>query len=144
MDNNLENQHIKTLNSNLEGLNISNGMPKKRGRKPLNKQNIIENEKQNSIKQNNDVIEQPNDEVPLNDEDHNDEDSVQSSNLDENIQEEKIPKKRGRKPKIKLEEEVEKIPKKRGRKPKEKIYSIKELPKTFFEENKNETAYFPD
>ena len=41
MDNNLENQHIKTLNSNLEGLNISNGIPKKRGRKPLNKKNII-------------------------------------------------------------------------------------------------------
>ena len=143
MDNNLENQHIKTLNSNLEGLNISNGIPKKRGRKPLNKKNIIEdvqqNEQQISIKQNNDVNEQPTNEVPLNDEEPNDEDSVQSSNSDENIQEEKIPKKRGRKPKIKLEEEVEKIPKKRGRKPKEKIYSIKELPKTFFEENKNET-----
>ena len=52
---------------------------------------------------------------------------------------EKVLKKRGRKPKIKTEEEVEKIPKKRGRKPKEKIFSVKELPKTFFEENKNET-----
>ena len=53
---------------------------------------------------------------------------------------EKIPKKRGRKPKNKsIEDEVEKIPKKRGRKPKEKVYSIKELPKTFYEENKNET-----
>jgi len=56
-------------------------------------------------------------------------------------QDEKIPKKRGRKPKIKDEtiEQDEKIPKKRGRKPKEKVYSVKELPKTFFQENKNET-----
>jgi len=52
---------------------------------------------------------------------------------------EKIQKKRGRKPKVKDINELEKIPKKRGRKPKEKIYSVKELPKTFFEENKNET-----
>jgi len=51
---------------------------------------------------------------------------------------EKIQKKRGRKPKVKENETNEKIPKKRGRKPKEKIYSVKELPKTFFEENKNE------
>jgi len=58
---------------------------------------------------------------------------------EENIEIEKIQKKRGRKPKIKDLEEIEKIPKKRGRKPKEKIYSVKELPKTFFEENKNET-----
>mgnify|MGYP001442793915 CR=1 FL=1 len=65
-------------------------------------------------------------------------------NSTENLQskevEEKIPKKRGRKPKNKSPEDlVEKIPKKRGRKPKEKVYSIKELPKTFYEENKNET-----
>ena len=52
--------------------------------------------------------------------------------------EEKVLKKRGRKPKNKEEEEV-KIPKKRGRKPKEKVYFVKELPKTFYEENKNET-----
>lgn len=52
---------------------------------------------------------------------------------------EKIQKKRGRKPKIKDQEEIDKIPKKRGRKPKEKIYSVKEFPKSFFEENKNET-----
>jgi len=51
----------------------------------------------------------------------------------------KIKKKRGRKPKVKEEIVEEKKPKKRGRKPKEKIYSVKELPKTFFEENKNET-----
>jgi hypothetical protein len=51
---------------------------------------------------------------------------------------EKTPKKRGRKPKEKDENEIEKIKKKRGRKPKEKVYSVKELPKTFFEENKNE------
>lgn len=51
---------------------------------------------------------------------------------------EKVQKKRGRKPKIKNLDENEKIPKKRGRKPKEKVYSVKELPKTFFEENKNE------
>jgi len=58
---------------------------------------------------------------------------------EENVEVEKIQKKRGRKPKIKDLEEIEKIPKKRGRKPKEKVYSVKELPKTFFEENKNET-----
>jgi len=58
---------------------------------------------------------------------------------DENIDVDKVQKKRGRKPKVKEVEENEKIPKKRGRKPKEKIYSVKELPKTFFEENKNET-----
>ena len=52
---------------------------------------------------------------------------------------EKVLKKRGRKPKEKTEPEIQKIPKKRGRKPKEKIYSVKELPKTFYEENKNET-----
>jgi hypothetical protein len=52
---------------------------------------------------------------------------------------EKVQKKRGRKPKIKDNNELDKVPKKRGRKPKEKIYSVKELPKTFFEENKNET-----
>jgi hypothetical protein len=51
----------------------------------------------------------------------------------------KEPKKRGRKPKEKDENALQKVPKKRGRKPKEKIYSVKELPKTFFEENKNET-----
>ena len=55
------------------------------------------------------------------------------------LQDEKVQKKRGRKPKNKEVEEVDKVPKKRGRKPKEKIYSVKELPKTFFEENKNET-----
>jgi hypothetical protein len=56
-----------------------------------------------------------------------------------NDQPEKVQKKRGRKPKIKEQDEIDKIPKKRGRKPKEKVYSVKELPKTFFEENKNET-----
>jgi hypothetical protein len=58
--------------------------------------------------------------------------------IDENIQVEKIQKKRGRKPKIKDNDECEKVAKKRGRKPKEKVYSVKELPKTFFDENKNE------
>ena len=58
---------------------------------------------------------------------------------DETESSEKIQKKRGRKPKVKTDEiEDEKIPKKRGRKPKEKVYSVKELPKTFFEENKND------
>ena len=65
------------------------------------------------------------------------EENSEADNLDSNG--EKVLKKRGRKPKIKNEEEVEKVPKKRGRKPKEKIFSVKELPKTFFEENKNET-----
>jgi len=58
---------------------------------------------------------------------------------DESQDVEKVQKKRGRKPKVKEIDENEKIPKKRGRKPKEKIYSVKELPKTFFEENKNES-----
>lgn len=58
---------------------------------------------------------------------------------DDTVEVEKVQKKRGRKPKVKVIDENEKIPKKRGRKPKEKIYSVKELPKTFFEENKNET-----
>lgn len=49
----------------------------------------------------------------------------------------KVPKRRGRKPKIK-EEEV-KVLKKRGRKPKEKIYSIKDINKAFFDKSKNET-----
>ena len=65
-----------------------------------------------------------------------------NQNLEKNedeAPEEKIPKKRGRKPKNKPIEVEEKIPKKRGRKPKEKVYSIKELPKHFYEENKNET-----
>ena len=51
----------------------------------------------------------------------------------------KVPKKRGRKPKPKDPNAPPKVLKKRGRKPKKKIYSVKELPKTFFEENKNET-----
>lgn len=58
---------------------------------------------------------------------------------DENLNIEKVQKRRGRKPKPKDLLEEDKVPKKRGRKPKEKIYSVKELPKTFFEENKNET-----
>ena len=66
-------------------------------------------------------------------------DNNNTENLEPVVEVEKIPKKRGRKPKIKPLEEVEKIPKKRGRKPKEKVYSVKELPKTFYEENKNET-----
>jgi hypothetical protein len=57
---------------------------------------------------------------------------------DINLEVEKVQKKRGRKPKVKIIDENEKIPKKRGRKPKEKVYSVKELPKTFFEENKSE------
>jgi len=155
MDNNLENQHIKTLHTNLEGLNInnlnnSNNLPKKRGRKPLNKKiineeeqdhkdNKINNNENNKMNKNDDENDNEDNEDEDEDENNEDEKSIKLNNLDENIQEEKIPKKRGRKPKIKLEEEVEKIPKKRGRKPKEKIYSVKELPKTFFEENKNET-----
>ena len=63
----------------------------------------------------------------------------ENNEQEKNVEVEKVPKKRGRKPKFKPEEIVEKIPKKRGRKPKEKVYSVKELPKTFYEENKNET-----
>ena len=59
--------------------------------------------------------------------------------IDESLIVPKSPKKRGRKPKDKDIVLEEKIPKKRGRKPKEKIYSVKELPKTFFEENKTES-----
>ena len=55
------------------------------------------------------------------------------------VVEEKIPKTRGRKKIIKEVVEEDKTPKKRGRRPKEKVYSVKELSKTFFEENKNET-----
>ena len=51
----------------------------------------------------------------------------------------KVPKKRGRKPKPKDPNTPPKVLKKRGRKPKKKVYSVKVLPKTFFEENKNET-----
>ena len=70
--------------------------------------------------------------------------NIETNDLEQNIvienkDELKVLKKRGRKPKIKTEEEEIKIPKKRGRKPKEKVYSVKELPKTFYEENKNET-----
>ena len=70
--------------------------------------------------------------------------NIETNDLEQNIvienkDETKVLKKRGRKPKIKTEEEEIKIPKKRGRKPKEKVYSVKELPKTFYEENKNET-----
>ena len=50
----------------------------------------------------------------------------------------KVPKKRGRKPKPKDPDKVEKKPKKRGRKPK-KTFNLKELPKTFFEENNSDT-----
>jgi hypothetical protein len=76
-----------------------------------------------------------------------DEDECEDENDEEDSKQEEIKrdeevtvgqKKRGRKPKIKEIDDNEKIPKKRGRKPKEKVYSVKELPKTFFEENKNE------
>jgi len=53
--------------------------------------------------------------------------------------EEKVLKKRGRKPKPKDPNKVESKPKKRGRKPK-KTFNLKELPKTFFEENNNDTS----
>lgn len=49
----------------------------------------------------------------------------------------KVPKKRGRKPKVK--DETVKVLKKRGRKPKEKIYTIKDVNKAYFDDNKNET-----
>ena len=79
------------------------------------------------------------------DEDYDEEEPIKKKrgrkpkDKEEETQTEKIQKKRGRKPKVKDSNELDKIPKKRGRKPKEKIYSVKELPKTFFEENKNET-----
>jgi hypothetical protein len=96
-------------------MNNEINIPKKRGRKPKN-----HNEESTKINKNEEIEKEINDE-----------------NCEK---EEYIPKKRGRKPKNKVneEEESEKIPKKRGRKPKEKVYSIKELPKTFYEENKNE------
>ena len=62
-----------------------------------------------------------------------------SDTSSEEQEDDNIKKKRGRKPKVKDETVEDKKPKKRGRKPKEKVYSVKELPKTFFEENKNET-----
>ena len=64
--------------------------------------------------------------------------SIVESSLTVSLTNEKMQKKRGRKPKDKVIED-EKTPKKRGRKPKEKIYSVKELPKSFYDENKNET-----
>ena len=130
------NSHLNTENivastlSNSEEKSMSNNInvniqPKKRGRKPKN-------------------LTQPNENIQKELEKHivNDSKEEQSEeNKVEEIKPEKILKKRGRKPKIKTAEEleIEKIPKKRGRKPKEKVYSVKELPKTFFEENKNET-----
>ena len=130
------NSHLNSENSvastlpNSEGKSISNNInvniqPKKRGRKPKNltqpKENIQEELEKHIL---NESYEEQSEE-----------------NKVEEIKPEKILKKRGRKPKIKTAEEleIEKIPKKRGRKPKEKVYSVKELPKTFFEENKNET-----
>jgi hypothetical protein len=184
MDKSSENQHIEKNDNNLEELNIlkinnlkfSNDIPKKRGRKPLNKTinieielnkgNIEQSIKEINTKSINEINTKSVNEINtksineintksineintksintnlINEEDKEDEEVEEDKISDEqsiNLDEEKIPKKRGRKPKIKLEEEVEKIPKKRGRKPKEKIYSVKELPKTFFEENKNET-----
>ena len=65
--------------------------------------------------------------------------SSEEEEVEVNDVEEGAKKKRGRKPKAKDETTEDKKPKKRGRKPKEKVYSVKELPKTFFEENKNET-----
>ena len=101
-------------------MNNEINIPKKRGRKPKN-----HNEESTVINKN-----EKNEEIEK-DEEINEENSEKEEN---------IPKKRGRKPKNKVNEleENEKIPKKRGRKPKEKVYSIKELPKTFYEENKNE------
>ena len=77
----------------------------------------------------------------LNSDEEDDDISEPSKNIKVSVDTEKIQKKRGRKPKQKDDEDevlIEKIPKKRGRKPKEKIYSVKELPKTFFEENMNQ------
>jgi hypothetical protein len=125
-----ENSETSTL-SNSEEKKMSNNInvsiqPKKRGRKPKN-------------------LTQPNENIQENLEEHNSsglkDKQADEENKEEEIKPEKILKKRGRKPKIKTPEEleIEKIPKKRGRKPKEKVYSVKELPKTFYEENKNET-----
>jgi len=125
-----ENSEISTL-LNSEEKKMSNNInvsiqPKKRGRKPKN-------------------LTQPNENIQEKLEEHNSsglkDKQAEEENKEEEIKPEKILKKRGRKPKIKTPEEleIEKIPKKRGRKPKEKVYSVKELPKTFYEENKNET-----
>ena len=113
----LPNSDEKSMPNNIN-VNIQ---PKKRGRKPKNitqPKEIIQEELEKHISNKNDREQSEEEKKP-----------------------EKILKKRGRKPKIKTPEEleIEKIPKKRGRKPKEKVYSVKELPKTFFEENKNET-----
>ena len=106
---------------------MDNSQPKKRGRKPKKKIINEDDNSQNIITQ---IILQ-NDEV------------VTENNKDEQVKElkdiqvvnnnEKVKKKRGRKPKnalnnLKNQEETEKkIPKKRGRKPKETIYSIKQI-----------------
>ena len=150
--------------SNLENMeNKENKQLKKRGRKPKNNKEENKNNieiKINSLKNNIDKMNKEYDILQKNKnnleeeiEDENNEEIEDENNEeieDENNEEiedeeekkidlEKIPKKRGRKPKIKTEEEVQKIPKKRGRKPKEKVYSVKELSKTFYEENKKET-----
>jgi hypothetical protein len=112
--------------SEINDLNNQNSnIPKKRGRKPKN--NIVE--LASSIKNN--------DYYDINEENKKILETINNDKTDNNS--EIFPKKRGRKPKIKDLDVEEKIPKKRGRKPKEKVYCIKELPKTFYEENKNET-----
>ena len=124
-------------------------IPKKRGRKPKNhneestKININQeiNETNNEVNNevNNEKINKNNDFNNEEINETNNETNNEINNEEKSDKDENIPKKRGRKPKNKVnEEEIEKIPKKRGRKPKEKVYSIKELPKTFYEENKNE------
>ena len=76
--------------------------------------------------------------LPQNEEEEDYLESEEDEDEDDEVGEEEIQKKRGRKPKTRDENEPKKVPKKRGRKPKEKVYSVKEFPKSFLEENKNE------
>ena len=114
---------------------MSNNQPKKRGRKPKKKLNdeseISENIVTKILVQN----------------EENSKNAAEDTNTSEQLNiNEKVKKKRGRKPKnalnnLKNQEEVEKkIPKKRGRKPKETIYSIKQIENIILKDESEDTV----
>ena len=114
---------------------MSNNQPKKRGRKPKKKLNdeseISENIVTKILVQN----------------EENSKNAAEDTNTSEQLNiNEKVKKKRGRKPKnalnnLKNQEEVEKkIPKKRGRNPKETIYSIKQIENIILKDESEDTV----
>lgn len=123
---------------------MENTQPKKRGRKPKKKIIDEENNTQNIITQ---IIVQNEEVIKENIEEINED--VQVKEL-KDIQvpntNEKVKKKRGRKPKnalnnLKNQEETEKkVPKKRGRKPKETIYSIKQIENIILKDESEDTV----